>query len=115
MAILARRNQAFLYLIGTIPVVRLITNFFETYDTENILEKVKAGDTDALKIIYERYSSLIRSICINITKEDEDTINDLAQDSFILTYYSLDKLKDASKFKEWCAAITKNVALKLRI
>ena len=40
MAILARRNQAFLYLIGTIPVVRLITNFFETYDTENISEKV---------------------------------------------------------------------------
>ena len=40
MAILARRNQSFLYLIGTIPVVRLITNFFETYDTENILEKV---------------------------------------------------------------------------
>ena len=40
MAILVRRNQAFLYLIGTIPVVRLITNFFETYDTENILEKV---------------------------------------------------------------------------
>ena len=40
MAILARRNQAFLYLIGTIPVVRLITNFFEAYDTENILEKV---------------------------------------------------------------------------
>ena len=40
MAILARRNQAFLYLIGTITVVRLITNFFETYDTENILEKV---------------------------------------------------------------------------
>lgn len=24
---------------------------------EKILEKVKAGDTDALKIIYERYSS----------------------------------------------------------
>ena len=40
MAILARRNQAFLYLIGTIPVVRLITNFFETYDTENIIEKL---------------------------------------------------------------------------
>ena len=40
MAILARRNQAFLYLIGTIPVVRLITNFVENYDTENILEKV---------------------------------------------------------------------------
>ena len=79
---------------------------------EKILEKVKTGDTDALKIIYERYSPMMRSICFSITKEDEDTINDLVQDAFVLTYYSLSKLKDNSKFKEWCAAITKNTALK---
>lgn len=79
---------------------------------EKLLEKVKAGDTDALKIIYERYSPMMRSICFSITKEDEDTINDLVQDAFVLTYYSLSKLKDNSKFKEWCAAITKNTALK---
>lgn len=79
---------------------------------ENLLEKVKAGDTDALKIIYERYSPMMRSICFSITKEDKDTINDLVQDAFILTYYSLSKLKDNSKFKEWCAAITKNIALR---
>lgn len=79
---------------------------------EKLLEKVKAGDTDALNIIYERYSPMMRSICFSITKEDEDTINDLVQDAFVLTYYSLSKLKDNSKFKEWCAAITKNTALK---
>lgn len=79
---------------------------------EKLLEKVKVGDTDALKIIYERYSPMMRSICFSITKEDEDTINDLVQDAFVLTYYSLSKLKDNSKFKEWCAAITKNTALK---
>lgn len=79
---------------------------------EKLLEKVKAGDTDALKIIYERYSPMMRSICFSITKEDEDTINDLVQDAFVITYYSLSKLKDNSKFKEWCAAITKNTALK---
>lgn len=79
---------------------------------EKLLEKVKAGDTDALKIIYERYSPMMRSICFSITKEDEDTINDLVQDAFVLTYYSLSKLKDNSKFKEWCAAITKNTALR---
>lgn len=56
---------------------------------EKLLEKVKAGDTDALKIIYERYSPMMRSICFSITKEDEDTINDLVQDAFVLTYYSL--------------------------
>lgn len=70
---------------------------------EKLLEKVKAGDTDALKIIYERYSPMMRSICFSITKEDEDTINDLVQDAFVLTYYSLSKLKDNSKFKEWHA------------
>lgn len=79
---------------------------------EKLLEKVKAGDTDALNIIYERYSPMMRSICFSITKEDEDTIKDLVQDAFVLTYYSLSKLKDNSKFKEWCAAITKNTALK---
>ena len=79
---------------------------------EKLLEKVKAGDTDALKIIYEKYSPMMRGICISITKEDEDTINDLVQDAFILTYNSLGKLKDNSKFKEWCAAITKNIALR---
>ena len=40
MAILARRNQALLYLIGVIPVVRLITNFFAMYDKDNLLEKL---------------------------------------------------------------------------
>lgn len=54
----------------------------------------------------------MRGICISITKEDEDTINDLVQDAFILTYNSLGKLKDNSKFKEWCATITKKIALR---
>ena len=54
----------------------------------------------------------MRGICISITKEDEDTINDLVQDAFILTYNSLGKLKDNSKFKDWCATITKNIALR---
>lgn len=79
---------------------------------ERLLEKVKAGDSTALKNLYEIYSPLMRDICISITKEDEDTINDLVQDSFILVYYSLGKLQDADKFKSWCATITKNVCFK---
>lgn len=39
MAILARRNKPFLYLIGMIALARLISNFFEIYDTDNLLEK----------------------------------------------------------------------------
>ena len=79
---------------------------------EKLMERVKAGDTDALKTVYEAYSQKMRNACIRITQEDEDTVSDLVQESFIRAYYSLEKLKDASKFGEWVVAITKNVSLR---
>ena len=79
---------------------------------EKLIERVKAGDTDALKTVYEAYSQRMRNACIRITQEDEDTVDDLVQESFIRVYYSLEKLKDASKFGEWVVAITKNVSLR---
>ena len=79
---------------------------------EKLIERVKAGDTDALKTVCEAYSQKMRNACIRITQEDEDTVDDLVQESFIRAYYSLEKLKDASKFGEWLVAITKNVSLR---
>lgn len=79
---------------------------------EKLIERVKAGDADALRTVYETYSQQMRNVCIRITQEDEDTVSDLVQESFIRAYYSLEKLKDASKFGEWIVAITKNVSLR---
>ena len=79
---------------------------------EKLIERVKAGDADALRTVYETYSQRMRNVCIRITREDEDTVSDLVQESFIRAYYSLDKLKDDSKFGEWIVAITKNVSLR---
>lgn len=79
---------------------------------EKLIERVKAGDADALKTVYETYSQRIRNVCIRITQEDEDTVRDLVQEAFIRAYYSLGKLKDPSKFGEWIVAITKNVSLR---
>lgn len=79
---------------------------------EKLIERVKAGDADALRTVYETYSQRMRNVCIRITQEDEDTVSDLVQESFIRAYYSLEKLKDASKFGEWIVAITKNVSLR---
>lgn len=39
MAILAKRNLAFLYLIGIIPIINLIQEFFNTYDKDDLLNK----------------------------------------------------------------------------
>ena len=79
---------------------------------EELIERIKEGDDVALKTLYETYSLMMRNVCVNITKEDEDTVNDLVQIAFIRAYYSLSQLRDASKFGEWLTTITKNVALK---
>ena len=79
---------------------------------EKLIERVKAGDADALRIVYKTYSQRMRNVCMRITQEDEDTLSDLVQESFIRAYYSLGRLKDASKFGEWIVAITKNVSLR---
>ena len=62
---------------------------------EKLIERVKAGDADALRTVYETYSQRMRNVCIRITQEDEDTVSDLVQESFIRAYYSLEKLKDS--------------------
>jgi len=79
---------------------------------EKLIERIKAGDAEALKTVYETYSQRMRNVCIRIIQEDEDTVSDLVQEAFIRAYYSLGKLKDASKFGEWIVAITKNVSLR---
>lgn len=79
---------------------------------EKLIERIKAGDAEALKTVYETYSQRMRNVCIRITQEDEDTVSDLVQEAFIRAYYSPGKLKDASKFGEWIVAITKNVSLR---
>ena len=77
-----------------------------------MLKRVKTGDSGALRTLYDTYTPLMREICSTITKADASTIDDLVQESFILAYYSLDQLREASKFKSWITAITRNVALK---
>ena len=81
-------------------------------DIEELIERIKEGDQAALETLYETYSPMMRNVCVNITNEDEDIVNDLVQIAFIRAYYSLFQLRDTSKFGEWVATITKNVALK---
>ena len=77
-------------------------------DIEEIIKRVRTGDTTALKKLIETYSPMLRKVCFNITHEDEDALNDLVQVAFIRAYYSLHQLRDASKFGEWVSAIAKN-------
>ncbi len=81
-------------------------------DIEALIGRIKKGDSAALKTLYETYTPMMRRVCVNITDEDEHTVNDLVQMTFIRAYYSLNQLRDTSKFGEWVAAIARNISLK---
>ncbi len=70
-------------------------------DIEELIERIKGGDNVALGTLYETYAPMMRNVCVNITNEDEDVVNDLVQMAFIRAYYSIFQLRDASKFGEW--------------
>ena len=53
-------------------------------DIEELIERIKEGDNVALEILYETYAPMMRNVCVNITNEDEDIVNDLVQMAFIV-------------------------------
>ncbi len=81
-------------------------------DVKDIVEKVKNGDTAALKALYEAYIPIMKNVCSHIVGSDQHATDDIVQEAFILAYYNINQLKDCSKFGAWCTSITKNLALK---
>lgn len=77
-----------------------------------LIDRAKANDHDALKTIYETYFPILKDVCFKITKADDDTINDIVQDAFVIAFGSLDKLKDPSKFGSWASVIVKNLSIR---
>lgn len=64
-------------------------SFVLNMDIEELIERIKEGDNVALETLYETYAPMMRNVCVNITNEDEDIVNDLVQMAFIRAYYSL--------------------------
>lgn len=74
-------------------------------ETEEIVKRAKANDAAALAMLVEAYSPRVRAVCFGITREDEDTLNDLVQMVFIRAFYSLHQLRDASKLASGCVPL----------
>ena len=81
-------------------------------DSENLIQRGKEKDPKALDLIYRTYYPLMIGVCMNITREDRATADDLVHDAFILAFVSIGSLRDNSKFNEWLTSIVRNVSLK---
>jgi RNA polymerase sigma-70 factor, ECF subfamily len=71
------------------------------------------GDTEAYRVLVERYQSRVFAIAFEIVKSREDA-EDIAQESFVKAYFSLGSFKGDSSFFTWLYRIVHNMAFDVR-
>ncbi len=84
-----------------------------TMEITRLIERCKQGDADALGELYKAYAQQMRGVCRRYIS-DEQTVNDVLHDAFVIIFTSFDRLRDSNKAEAWMTAITRNVASKCK-
>ena len=83
-------------------------NPIEQQDKDELISRCKAGDRQALNLLYSHYKPHLLNICRHYAKE-EGAAEDLLHDAFIVILTSLDKLRSTDKLEVWMTTIVRNV------
>ena len=83
-------------------------------DAHKLISGCKAGDRQALHLLYKQYRPQLLSVCREYAKGD-DVAEDLLHDAFVVILTSLDKLRDADKLEPWMTTIVRNVGYHYRM
>ena len=75
-----------------------------------LVQRSLQGDKTAFEELVRRYYDLIRLTAFSIL-QDQDEAEDVAQETFLKAYCSLNQLRDASSFSIWLRRIACNFAL----
>jgi RNA polymerase sigma-70 factor (ECF subfamily) len=77
--------------------------------TEELVARVRAGDEEGFRLIFERYSRPVLGFIFDMVG-DRNVAEDLAQETFVRAFRGLAALRDESKLSTWLFQIAKNVA-----
>ena len=75
-----------------------------------IVERCQRGDREAFGQLYEAMYERLRKVCRHYVA-NENTVDDLLHDSFLLIFSKIDSLRDTSKAEAWMQKVTQNLAL----
>lgn len=78
-----------------------------------LIERCRQGDAEALDELYKAYARKMKGVCRGYVS-DEQTVDDILHDAFVIIFTSFDRLRDAQKAESWMMAITRNVASKYK-
>jgi RNA polymerase sigma-70 factor (ECF subfamily) len=76
---------------------------------QDLIARVRSGETDAFQLIFDRYSRPVISFVYDITN-DRELSEELMQETFVRAYRNLGTLRGDAKLSTWLFGIAKNVA-----
>ena len=82
-----------------------------TMEITRLIERCREGDADALGELYKAYAQQMRGVCRRYIS-DEQTVQDVLHDAFVIIFTSFDRLRDEQKAEAWMMSITRDVASK---
>lgn len=81
-----------------------------TTNDQVYINKILEGDANAFAVLVDRYKDLVYTLALRMMKNKEEA-EEVAQDTFIKTYKSLNKFKGDSKFSTWIYRVAYNTCL----
>ena len=78
-----------------------------------LISRCKAGERQALDLLYQEYKPQLLNICKQYTNDDS-VAEDLLHDAFVVILTSLDKLRSDDKLESWMTSIVRNVGYHYR-
>lgn len=82
-------------------------------EATRLISRCKAGECQALDLLYQQYKPRLLNICKQYTKDD-DVAEDLLHDAFVVIFTSLDRLENDDKLEAWMFSIVRNVGYHYR-
>ncbi|MAX70064.1 MAG: RNA polymerase [Flavobacteriaceae bacterium] len=81
-----------------------------TNDEQILIDAIKNGDTKAYATLVDRYKDLVFTLALRMLKHREEA-EEVAQDTFVKVFRSLNRFKGDSKFSTWIYKVTYNTCL----
>lgn len=82
-------------------------------DDREILERIKAGQLDAIEELFEMHRTRIYRVCLLYT-ECPDDAKDVLQETFLRAYRSIGRFRGDSSITTWLTRIAINICLNLK-
>jgi RNA polymerase sigma-70 factor (ECF subfamily) len=83
-------------------------NVTDTDKDIRALERVRAGDRDAFRSLVERHQEAVYSFVLRLVRSP-DVAEELAQETFVRAFVSLQSFRGASRFRTWVIQIALNL------